>query len=224
MSTNAEISYLLTSSGEEALLDSSDRRKIVRDSEWMSVCAESAGTLLHESKFLTQGLEVSADYVKERWNTLSLREKYEFAQAFQAKVLVTPADEEILNFLMDVGDYTVAMFISPLLPRHREKERVLKFLLARIEEVERPKANFYQAIELLADKEAIPSLQKSYDQYKDISSDSACDRILLFDLLQCCRALWILENSGKYAARIEDFKKHPDSAIRNFATMLLSVR
>src|ERR1700674_2665329 len=95
-----------------------DRGRVVKDSEWMTVYQQETGELQYESKFLIGGLEVSADSIKERWHSLSQRDKYDFVQAFQAKPEVTSDDERILDFLMEIGDHTMWETISPLLPRH----------------------------------------------------------------------------------------------------------
>jgi hypothetical protein len=204
---------------------SSRHRRIVRESEWMTVYQDDTGELYYESKFLVSGLAVSADSLRRRWQDLPQREKYDFVHAFQAKPLLTSDDEEILDFLMEVRDINIWITISPLLPRHSNRQRVLDFLLERIVAAEGPKANFFQAIETLDDTRALNDLRRVYLKYDDVLNlPKRAERIEYLDYLQCCRALWTLSGAHEYEQVLKKFLSDDDEDIRRWAERLLAAR
>ncbi len=120
-------------------------RKLVRETEWERVYESDVGVRMHESKFLADGIKVSAEFIIGRWRDFSMAEKVEFANAFSAKNEVSAEDERILDYLMEAGDSYTWMAIASLLPYHRNRERALEFLLRRVGEEGEDKANFFQA-------------------------------------------------------------------------------
>ncbi len=119
------------------------RGKLIRESEWERLYESDRWGTVHESKFLIDGIQVSAESIIRRWPDFSSAEKLEFANAFAVKREVTPEDERILDFLMEAGDFHIWMAVAPLLARHRDRERVLSFLLERIREDRKDRANFF---------------------------------------------------------------------------------
>lgn len=198
-------------------------RELVKESEWMRVYRADSNTLMYESKFLVDHLTLSANSIKRRWPGLSEEEKLEFAQAFQAKPEVTSEDESLLDFLMEAGNLPIWITIAPLLPRHSARERVLKFLFQRISEEGKPKANFYQSIEQLNDKTALPTLRAMYERYKDrlLERSEPTDEFEYQDYLSCCKALWVIEGSMQYRETIERFAKSQDEGLKFWAETLL---
>ena len=198
------------------------RGKLIRETEWMRVYESQPGTC-YESKFLTDGLQVSAELIIRRWPSFSAAEKLEFANAFAAKPEVTPEDERILDFLMQAGDFYIWMAVALLLPCHRERERVLAFLLERIREDRKDTANFFQAIVLMKDKRAVPALRAAYDNYRK-ELRAGTETAVKFDYVEylaCCKALWEIDGSMEYKAAIEDFSRADDKSVRSFAEHLL---
>jgi hypothetical protein len=197
-------------------------RHLIYESEWIRIFEWEGGGRLHESKFLTQGLSVSAESIKQRWSQLTQDQRCEFALAFQAKPLMTSNDEEILDFLMARADHVVWAMICPLLPRRRNRELVLKFLLDRISAPEIPKSNFYQAIEALGDNRALPLLRDAYAKYGEaLNNHALTGKIDRLDFLQCCRALWTLEGSSEYEQRLRSFLSSDDEDVRSWAKRFL---
>lgn len=205
------------------------RGKLIRESEWMRVyeCQyESQKGMHHESKFLTDRIRVSADSIIGRWSELSFEEKNEFANAFAVKPEVTPEDERILNFLMEQGDFYIWMGIAPLLPSHRDRDRALAFLEERVRQRHADKANFFQALELMGDKRAIPALRAAYDAYKaELATPNGPPKSFdYFDYLACCRALWILESSAEYKDAIQALVQNGDPRISASARQALRIK
>jgi hypothetical protein len=203
------------------------RGRLIRESEWMRVyeCEYKSQKGMHfESKFLTDRIQVPAGSIIKRWPDLSLEERNEFANAFADKPELTHEDERILNFLMEAGEPITWMTIAPLLPRHRDRERVLRFVLEKIGGIQHHNANFFQALELMADKRALPALRADYDDYREalgtgLGSVSPPDYT---DYLYCCAALWRISGSVEYKQVIEEALKSQDNSVRTTAEMLLS--
>jgi len=198
-------------------------RKLVRESEWMRVYRVEARTLMYESKFLTDHLAVSADSIRRRWPGLPDEEKLEFSLAFQAKPEITSEDEDVLDFLMEVGGLPIWITIAPLLPRHSDRERVLKFLLDRIGEDGNMKANFYQSVEQIRDRRALPALRAMYERYERELRDQnePTEDFEYQDYLSCCKALWAIEGLTSYREAIERFAKSENDQVRFWAVALL---
>jgi HEAT repeat protein len=189
------------------------RGKLVRESEWTRVYeAEFHGKkgMLHESKFLADGMEVSADSIVQRWGLFSDAEKRDFANAFACKREITDEDERILDFLMEAGDFPIWMAIASRLREHRDRDKALGFLLARIGEDHEHKANFYQALGLMGDKRAVPALRAAYDRYRERLGPRPVSGTLDdgIDYLSCCAALWDIEG-------LEDYKRFMVEALNS---------
>ena len=200
------------------------RDELIRESEWERVYKSHRWGRVHESKFLIDGMQVSAEDIIRRWPDLSSAERLEFAKAFADKSKVTPEDERILDFLMETGDCRIWRTIALVLLDHRDRERVLAFLLKRIREERKGRANFFQALELMKDKRAVLVLRAAYDDHrkKPQGLTQSVEEFDYVDYLQCCKALWALDSSTEYREAIEECSKSPVKSIRSYAARLLS--
>ena len=199
----------------------------MKETEWTRVY-EVGGWMCHESKFMTDSLKVSAESIKARWPTFSIGEKLDFAQAFSRAREVTPENERILDFLMEAGDFNVWMSITGPLRHHRDKDRVLAFLLERVKAEDVPKGNFFQSLGLMNDKRALPALRAACDSYRELLSTRPASRAGgepfdydYLDYLHCCEALWKISGSLEYKQVIEEALKSQDDDVRNTAGLLL---
>jgi hypothetical protein len=201
-----------------------DRGKLVKETEWTRVY-EVGGWMCHESKFMTDGLKVSAESIKARWPTFSFEEKLDFANAFGAGGKVTAEDERILDFLMEAGDFPIWMAIAGRLRHHRDKDRVLAFLLERVKAEDTPKGNFFQALGWMNDKRALPALRATFDGYRRRLGASPTSGVSpnydYTDYLACCVALWKISGSLEYKQVIDEALKSQDDGVRNTAGLLL---
>ncbi len=165
-------------------------KELIRESRWMRVY-NLGDTLLCESKFLADGLQVSSASVISSWRNMTEEEHTEFALAFLAKPDLQSDDEKILNHLMEVGSTKVLRSIALLAVRHSDRERVFRFLTQQIKKGPKPLSNFYQALELLNDRRAVPTLRQVYDRHKANLSTGECEESELVDYLECCKALLV---------------------------------
>jgi hypothetical protein len=183
-----------------------------------------------ESRFLTDDLRVSASSISASWNDFSTRDQLEFALAFSAKPVITGEDEKILDFLMKAGPPGVWSNIALLLCRHSDHDRVLDFLMTRVQAEQGVRANYFKAIELLNDSKAVPVLKRLYESYRngapllkqDALNEAEFGR--MFDYLYCCRALLILDGSEEFEAAIREILAGSNQRLRGTASRLLSLR
>jgi len=185
----------------------------------MRVYRTGPKTLLYRSKFLTDGLEVSADSVKTRWHTWRPAEQLDFANAFILKPTLTTEDQEILTFLMEAGSELVWGAIACLLPRYSDRERAFSFLLEQVAVGGTGAANYYQALERMGDTRAVPLLRRRYEEYRrklvPLERYALHSELSEYDV--CCRALWKLDGSKEYEDALKELLSHPDESIRRRA-------
>ena len=202
-----------------------ENKQLVRESEWMRVYRIGPNELLYESKFLIDRLSVPATLIKGRWIELTPEEQLEFAQAFSCKAELSSEDEQILDFLMERGSEEVLQMIAPLLPRCSHRERVLEFLLGRIEHGSKGFANYFQALEIIGDRRAVAVLRLKYEQYRKEIVQTGRTGIATRDLLgylSCTNALLTLEGSEEYKAALREMLGHPDSVVHLWAQRFLT--
>jgi len=202
-----------------------NKRELIRESKWARVYKlESQEGYFHESKFLFDDLSVSLSTIRKDWLTFPLEEKIEFARAFSFKRELRGEDEAILDFLMESGPQEVWTTIAPRLPSHRDSARVTAFLLDRIETDGEPRANYYQAIELLHAAEAVPLLRRRYAEYRSQLSSGLPDRDALTswtDYLSCCKALLSLTKDSTFLAVLKEGPATVPSRLQPYAALLL---
>jgi hypothetical protein len=196
---------------------------LVRESEWSREYQVAPSVYSWESKFLTEGLKVTATSIQQRWPSLSPNERLDFAQAFIAKRQFSGEDEEILAFLMEEGPEWLWVTIAPGLVKFSDRDRALSFLLARIRSAHAESANYYCVLELMGDQRAIPLLRERYEEYRHRLPPLEKQALWgeLSDYLYCCRALWKLEGLPEYEEALKDLLLHPEEQIRRTARALL---
>jgi hypothetical protein len=196
-------------------------KELVRESRWMRVYNIGDRHMLYESKFLIDHLQVAPTSVKNDWKGMTEEERLEFALAFSAKPDLVTGDEEVLNHLMEFGSAKVLSSIALLAVRHPDKEKTLRFLIHQVEKGQKPLVNFYQALGLLDDRRAVPTLRKAYDMYKASQASGDCKDSDLVDYLQCCKALLVMEGNSEYELAISEMHSHSSEQISRIAKRLL---
>lgn len=199
------------------------RGKLIRESEWNRVYESDRWGEVHESKFLIDGIQVSAESIISRWKGFSLAEKLEFANAFAVKREVTSEDERTLDFLMEASEPVIWATIAPMLRRHTDRERVLGFLLDTLKDEGLSKANFYQGLELLNDKRALPALREDYQRYECrlVEHGKLDPEDSYLEYLSCCKALLVIDGSKEYEDAIKQQAQSEDERVRVWAEKML---
>jgi hypothetical protein len=195
--------------------------RLVRESEWLRVYSVGAEQLHYESKFVQDKLQVSLASIESRWDSFSEEEKSDFLMAFQSKYPLTGEDEGILEFLTKVKDEDVWSTIALPLTRmsSSKHDRVLSFLIERIQHRGTHRANYYQALATLKNRMAVPALKAAFEEERiSVSLDKPLgtfrDIFAYVDYLACCAALYKLDGSEQFKQAIDDMKSHPDAAVR----------
>jgi hypothetical protein len=199
--------------------DEFEKGDVIRENQWMRVYRSEDGGERLQSKFLFEEVQVSADEIRRTWPLMSEQKQFEFVQAYQAKPKVTLEDEKILDFLIETGNDVIWTFISALLPRHSEREKVLNFLFARIQRPDRLSANYYQALEVLGDPRAVQPLEIARQIQKEHINSGVKEEEYAY--LVCCRSLWKLRGSEGIEPEIRKALSSPDPDVRAFAETLL---
>jgi hypothetical protein len=197
-------------------------KKLVRESEWLKVYSTDTG-VQYESKLLLDDVPVSARSVIRRWDRFSQEEKWEFVLALQARAKLEPDDVPLLDFLMEVGDPVIRSTLAPLLPMHPRKEAAVVFLLAQINRETSNRANYFQALELIGDIGAVPTLTNIYEEMQRVNgSDYASwSAEQALDFVACSRALWRLNGAERFRLSIEGVRSHPNRTVSAFALLAL---
>lgn len=201
-------------------------RDLIRETEWMRVYQSGPNELRYESKFLTEGLEVSAASVRSRWEQMSYENKLEFVQAFGAKPNWSPEDVRVVDFLIEVGSPEIRSAVALLLPKGRDKLGALHSLLDCVAHESTLKANYYQALAYLQERSALSALMGDFRSYRErldegVAKPSTADRQSLIDYLSCARAILSLGGPPECKRPIEELQRHPSPEIREFATLML---
>ncbi len=201
------------------------KKNLVRESEWARIYNISdPGGYLFESKFLVDGLHVSLPSIRDRWPLLSAEEKIEFATAFSAQPPRDGDDQQILQFLMQVGPEEVWKSIAIVSTFHPNTDYALQFLLERVRGAAEGRANYYQALELLRRAEAIPRLRERFDEYQGLvsASDGRSERASFWvDYLQCCKTLFTLTKGPAFLAALEEGRVRAPLELQPYAATIL---
>jgi hypothetical protein len=183
-----------------------DTKKLVRESDWMRIFKfENEETYIYESKFLVDDLRVSPLAIKKQWPGLSPSEKQEFSTAFGSQPPRDNDDQNILQFLMEVGPEEVWRNIAVLLPFHTRPDVALAFLIDKVQHGSSSRADYYQAIELLRGMEAVPILRRHFDEYRSLLFPKVeGDNVdLWINYLQCGKTLFNLTQDLTYLSELK---------------------
>ena len=192
------------------------QKELIRETEWSREYRLGPQTVSFESKFASDGLELSAEELRKQWTHWTEIEPLDFANAFVLKPRLTTEDQLILGYLLEFGSGFVLDTLAHLLPRYSDRERALEFLLQHLASSGRCGGTYYQALESIGDLRALPALRARYEGYRrDLSPlESLTLHSPLADYQQCCRALWKLDGSSEYKTALQDLLEHPDTNIR----------
>jgi hypothetical protein len=206
------------------MINPSLRKKLVHEDRWSRVFEVEPNLFAYESKFEADEVSVSVDKLRQEWPSWNDSEKLSFARAFRQKQQVAKGDEELLEFLMAEGNEPVWSTMALFLTRYSNRRVILGFLLKRLCSGTEPKANFIQALYVLGDAAALPSLHELHDRLtlETESVEVQEDRWKICDLLKCCEALAYLEKTERYQDEIRRFLAHSDESIRIQAQIALA--
>lgn len=200
------------------MIDKSLKKKLVHEDRWSRTYEADVNFYASESKFEADGVSVSVEDLSSAWGSWDDAEKVSFVNAYRSKTQFVESDEKILEFLMAKGNEPVWSTIASSLSLHySNKKAVLNFLLERLKSSSEPKSNFIQALYILGDMAALPSLHQLHDRLSEHvrnMSKGYVDHWAVNDFLRCCEALAYLEKAERYQDEIRPFLHDPDELIR----------
>jgi hypothetical protein len=204
--------------------------KLVKDTEWMRVYQTGPKSYHYESKFLTDGLQVSAPSLMTRWPSMTAKERLDFVQAYSAKGEFTSQDEAIIGLIMNDGDDYLSSALAQFMLRHSQRDKILGFLRERVQNYRENPANYIQALALAKDKDAVPLLTPFLTEYrrgaeKVTENESApFEQVVpIAKYIWCCQALWQITGSQDYESEIRKYTVHPHNNVRTWAKTALAV-
>ena len=208
------------------MIDPSLKKKLVHEDRWSRTYEAGENFYASESKFEADHLSVSVEELSSAWDSWDESEKISFVNAYRSKAQFVESDERILEFLMAKGDEPVwSTIASSLALHHSNKKMVLEFLLKRLTSGSEPKSNYVQALYVLGDVAALPSLHELHDQLSEQvkrAPQRQVDHWTVNDFLRCCEALGYLEKTEHYRDEIRPFLDDPDELVRIHAQNALA--
>ena len=201
-----------------------EKEELLRETEWVRVYRTGSAGERWESKFEADGLQVSAESIKQRWGNLELMERAEFANAFIKKPTLTDEDEQILRFLMQVGTEPVLSMIAYVLPRSSDRETALSFLLRPPDSGRHGWASVrYDVVATIEDPRVVPALRQHYEAYrKALAPIDERTNADLSNYFACLDTLWRLDGAEEYRNALHDLLTHPDEDVRGYAQFRIS--
>jgi len=199
-------------------------KKLLREDRWFKYYEMQPGIPARVSKFLTLEADVNERDLRREWESWSDVQRIMFAQAFCANPEIGPEEEAILKFMMNSKEDAVLSSIAISLTRLSNKAMVLLFLVAQLESREQPKANILQALNILGDRAAIPSIKALHNRlaFELNRAGEELDGFLITDFFASCAAIDKLEGTTTYRAEIEPFLSHPNGSIRTMAKLWIA--
>jgi hypothetical protein len=199
-------------------------RVLVRETEWSREYRLGPDRFSLESKFAKDGLEVSAAFIRDNWGRWSPADRLAFVNAFILKPALTPNDQRILQYLMEVAEEPVSATIAFLMPRYQDRAAAFTFLVRRAAAAGPFSGAYFQALERIGDPRAVPVLRSRFEDYRNTLApfDRQGLHGRLADYQQCCRALWKLTNSPEYEDALQELLRHPADGIRRRSQYLLA--
>jgi hypothetical protein len=209
--------------------------EFVRRSEWSYSFKCGPKMFCSLSRFAAEkDFVVSADDIRRRWPSMDERERLDFASNFHHKETWTDNDTEILEIIMNDGDDRVWSSCALAMLRHPDRNRVVEFLIDRVQhaESERPPLNYTQALGITKDRRAISSIRPYYDEYlkameaeavSGVPDDVFWGPIPYFPFLCIAGSLYQIEGSSEYEQAIRKYFDHPKEQVRYWAEHALGV-
>lgn len=191
--------------------------RLIRESEWATIFEMDSGVMLTRSRFLEDEFAVPARRIIVSWKLMSEKSQIEFLRAFHVRPNLHEEDERILDFLMGVDDPKVWIMISLLMPKYRDRNRALEFLLETVKGNSEALANCYHALGSMDDSRAVPVLRAKFNGYSaqfDREGIHMATAILI-DYAYCCAALRRLEpqKHEEYTAALRALSHVPDRRV-----------
>ena len=185
------------------------------------------------SKFMAdKNFKVSVSEVRAHWPTMSTSERYDFAASFSGSY--ERSNTEILEFLLQEGDDDVWPMCAMAFLDHPDRDRVVKFLIERVEQntEKEPPLNYIQALGLAKDRRATAAILPYYEKCREaveaeettgVPENVVFGPIPYHAYFSICEALLKIEGSPEYEQAIRKYLDHPNEQVCWWAEHALEI-
>ena len=215
--------------------DFGENCELVKRTEWSYTFKCGEKSYCHISRFIAEpGFRVSASEIRERWPGMSEHERHDFAANFHVKNDWIENDSEILDIIMQDGSDLIWRSCSFAMLRHPDRNRVVEFLIERVEcnESAHPPLNYMQALGLAGDLRAVPVIRPYYEKcLKAMETEAATGvpadvfrgPVPYHAFLAIAGDLFKLTHAQEYEQAIRKYFDHANEQVRWWAEHALDV-
>jgi hypothetical protein len=181
------------------------------------------------SRFMVEpGLEVSASEIRQRWPSMNVRERMDFASNFGQKKTWSDNETEILEIIMNDGDDHIWSSCALAVLRHSDRNRAVEFLMERLVRCgpDFSPLNYAQALGIAGDRRAAAVILPYYNKYlKAMEAEAVTgvpDNVFFGPIpynafLSIAGDLFKIEGSEEYEQAIRKYFDHPNEQVRYWA-------
>ncbi|HLM79794.1 MAG TPA: hypothetical protein VK302_04090 [Terriglobales bacterium] len=192
------------------------------DNDWFERYESEEGQVRRVSKFARKDFTVPVETVEAEWPswTPAYRARFAAAFGFSRRVELNDNDRRLLDFLVNNGEPGIWRMLAFPVVWNLDRDRALKFLLARVTEGAGPLANYYQALGKLLASECVPILIEALSRHhREVKEHPTLqcwdDRFIYLDYLSCSATLFKITGDEKYRANLKRMMRHADAVIKN---------
>ena len=208
--------------------------EVEKETEWMYFYKVGSKSGYKISKFWDETFEVGASTLRQRWPSMKENERLEFCFCWSNKATWSENDTEILEIVMGDGNDRLWTSCSFAFPRHPDRDRVVSFLVERLEKLDSKNSplNYFQALGIMKDRRGAAAIRPYYERYREgvqaegvtrVPDDVVFGPIPYFPYLCACGALVKLDGAPEYEQAIRKYFDHPNEQVRWWAEYALGV-
>ncbi len=205
----------------------------VRESDW-SYVYKSGKSHARVSKFLLdETFVVNASEIRGRWPKMSESERLDFVSNFWVKKNWSANDPEILEVIMQDGNDRLWGSCAQAFLKHSDRDRVVNFLIKRVEECAGDeRLNYIQTLGLAKEQRAVSAIKPHYEKYRQlvetesatgIPDDVVFGPIPYLAYFVVCGALLKIDGSPEYDKAIRKYLDHQNEQVRYWAEHALEI-
>ncbi len=207
----------------------------MKETEWSYVYKAGEKSYCYVSKFLAdETFTVRASEIHDRWPRMNESERLDFVQNFSAKASWNANDSEILEIIMQDGNDQIWASCALALLRHPDRERVVRFLIERMEKCEPgdEPLNYIQALGISKDLRAASAIRPYFEKYREeveaenvtgVPEDVVFGPIPYSAYFNVCGALLQITGSTEYEQAIRKYLEHQNEQVRWWAENALGI-
>jgi hypothetical protein len=210
----------------------SQQPELVKETEWSYVYKTGEKSYGRISKFLLdESFTVLASDIRGRWPHMDEGERLDFVSNFWRKASWNANDTELLEIIMQDGNDRIWGSCALAFLRHPDRERVVTFLISRLENgTEDEPLNYIQVLGIAKDKRATSAIRAYFDNYQksvETEAENGVPEDVVFGPIPyhayfvASGALWKIDGSPEYEMAIRKYLDHSNKQVRWWAERAL---